>query len=54
MDEKKINVKTMEILSIEEIAALVEGLKRIKGFSFLVDGQFKIMGGETSKSTKNC
>lgn len=52
MEEHQINIKTMGILTVEQMAALVEGLKRIKGFSFLIDGQFKIIEKENGKQAK--
>jgi hypothetical protein len=42
MEENQINVKSMGCLTLEQVSTLVEGLKRIKGFSFYIDAQFLI------------
>jgi hypothetical protein len=39
---KKVNVKVMEKIDSGQIGRLIEGLKKIDGFDFLVDTQFKI------------
>lgn len=42
MNNKKVNVKVMEQINDEQINILVEGLKKMDGFDFLVDSQFII------------
>ena len=42
MHDKKVNVKVMEQINNEQINRLIEGLKKIDGFDFLLDSQFKI------------
>jgi hypothetical protein len=39
---KKINVKVMEKIDNGQVGTLTGGLKKIDGFDFLVDTQFKV------------
>ena len=39
---KKVNVKVMEKIDNGYVSILIEGLKKIDGFDFLVDTQFKV------------
>jgi phage terminase large subunit-like protein len=41
-DRKKVNVKIMEQINNEQLEKLVDDLKKIDGFDFLVDAQFKV------------
>ena len=40
--KKKINIKIIEQITDNELSYLINELKRINGFDFLVDSQFKI------------
>lgn len=39
---KKVNVKPMEILTQKELDKISAGLKKIDGFEFLIDTQFRM------------
>ena len=42
MNKKKVNVKVMEMLTIDEQQKLMEGLGKIDGFDFIVDVQYTV------------
>jgi hypothetical protein len=41
-NKKQVNIKLVEQISDGEMIKLVEGLKKIDGFDFLVDCQFRV------------
>lgn len=42
MDKNQINLQTMCEMSDRELSNLLDGLRRIEGFTFFVNCQFKI------------
>jgi hypothetical protein len=41
-NKKKVNVKVLEQIADDELAALVSGLKKIEMFDFFIDAQFRV------------
>jgi hypothetical protein len=41
-NKKKVNVKVMEQIADDELAALVSGLKKIEMFDFFIDALFRV------------
>jgi hypothetical protein len=41
-NKKKVNVKVMEQIADDELAALVSGLKKIEMFDFFIDTLFRV------------
>ena len=50
MDENQINIEIMQIISVEQIENLVSALKKIDGFTFFIDAQFKIRNQDNSRT----
>lgn len=42
MKNKKVNIKPMEILTEKELMKILINLKKINGFEFFLDAQFRI------------